>query len=545
VTFVYSQGVQDIRNQYGDHDPLTQSETSFGEVFAASFGTVADEEMSSSSMLNTQGYRDRENTLKDMVDGGFDVRPYQDGTGVIDYDAISLATDGAIKTDLQLFTERRDLLAKRRAYSEDVVARGNGLAQFVGSMTGYMLDPLNVVTLPLGAPASVLRGLSTMAQVGRIAATEAAIGAATELAIQPLVFKHKNEIGSPYEVSDAISAILTTAVGGAALGGVAGGIAGLLRRSANLEVPGGPEVQGARDILNRAADDLEMNPERGLVRETLDDEVSYFSARSTEEITQEVLALRQLDELTTEQRIRLEVAEAVAESRHGRWRSKVDAEIEEAQTRAIEEERVQLLAGTSERLSRGERKQLRAEIDELRKVRGAITEPDIEPARQKGVPARKAKAEAQAKAARIADGQRAEIDQQIEALQTRLGASQRGQEAEADLTRLDHGIYTQRLRDNLARIEQENLSRVDADYMRQIEEARLAQASRAIPEDTYGEAVIEEAFDSFESADLARYESLDDGVVFIDGEMRSAKEYIAEQDEIIDGLEAVRVCALG
>jgi len=189
---------QQQEQMYRPSDELLDNDPTWGETFTASLGFVFDEELSVSSLLNNEMYARRDSAVADLANSGVDLRPYQDPTGKLDYDRIAKdMPDSGVGTNLDLYRERNSLLEMRRNYANDVKARGSGMAQFLGSMTGYMLDPVNVATLPIGASVSVLRGLSTMARVRRVAAIEAGIGAASELAIQPFVFAHKNEIGSP------------------------------------------------------------------------------------------------------------------------------------------------------------------------------------------------------------------------------------------------------------------------------------------------------------------------------------------------------------
>lgn len=306
------------------HDPMVHGATSFGEVFDAAVGQVFDEELSISSALNNEGWEKRRQQVRDLVAEGFDVTPYQDQTGLIDYDRIANETGHGVLTDRELYEQRTTLLAQRRAYSTDVIERGSGMAQFLGSMTGYMLDPVNVATLPLGASASALRGLSTLGRAATVARTEAAIAAATELAIQPLVYAHKNEIGSPYEVQDALAAIATAAIGAGALGGAASGIAGYVRRAANINVPDSPGVRGSREILEKTARTIESNPERMVQVDELRGHAKRFMAMDKEKLSAEIAAMRAAD--VDGDAVALEAAEAVMASRKGRWGANIEAE---------------------------------------------------------------------------------------------------------------------------------------------------------------------------------------------------------------------------
>ena len=202
----------------------------FADTVSASFSFVRDEELSISSSFYNEGYYNRRRDLKNLSDEGFDVDKYIDSAGIIDYDRISTATEGRVKTDLQLYQERNDILRKRREENQDVMARGSGLAQFFGMTAGYMTDPINIATLPIGTIATAGKGMSVLSQALMSARNTAAVAVASEAAIQPLVYKHKQDIDSPYDMDDSIKAIAYAAGGSALLGGALGGISGYLRK---------------------------------------------------------------------------------------------------------------------------------------------------------------------------------------------------------------------------------------------------------------------------------------------------------------------------
>jgi len=205
-----------------------QEDPTFFETMGSAFDFVIDEELSVSSLLNRQGYDDRNEQIFKMTNEGFDLKPYTDVTGEIDYDRISDDT-GLVKNNLELYNERTEILRKRREENQDVVERGNGIAQFIGSMGGYMLDPINVATMGIGV-GTAYKGMSTLSRALMTGRNTAAIAVASESAIQPLVYKHKHDIGSPYEFNDALMAIGTTAIGAGLLGGAMGGVAGYFTR---------------------------------------------------------------------------------------------------------------------------------------------------------------------------------------------------------------------------------------------------------------------------------------------------------------------------
>lgn len=213
-------------------DP-TGPEPTFGETFSASFQFAQDEMLSTSSLFNNQAFFERKKQINRMSDEGFDFRPYENEKGQLDYNRIAQDT-GLIKSDGEVRKERNDMLAERRAYSEDVMDRGGMGATFLGMGTALMFtDPISLATLPIGF-GTAAKGLSVLGHTLRGARNTAAIATATELAIQPLVFNHKHDINSPYEVQDAINVIGITALTAGILGGTIGGVSGYFRRAAEV-----------------------------------------------------------------------------------------------------------------------------------------------------------------------------------------------------------------------------------------------------------------------------------------------------------------------
>lgn len=233
-----------------------REDPTFFETMGSAFGFVIDEELSVSSLLNRQGYDDRNEQIFKMSSEGFDLKPYTDITGEIDYDRISADT-GLIRTNRKLYDERTEILRKRREENQDVIERGNGFAQFLGSMGGYMLDPINVATMGIGV-GTAYKGMSTLSQALMTGRNTAAIALASESAIQPLVYKHKHDINSPYEFNDALVAVGTTAIGAGLLGGAMGGISGYFR---NLS-KNAPEFVGPPKPTDKIDGDVRLTPEQ-------------------------------------------------------------------------------------------------------------------------------------------------------------------------------------------------------------------------------------------------------------------------------------------
>jgi hypothetical protein len=220
-----------------------EEEATFGETFGAAFSLSVDENLSISAALNNEMYARRQQQTRELIDQGLiDRDQYTDRRGRFDYDRA--ATDlrsrfeglgrpgevpDMIKMDAELRTERNEILRLRREESQDVLERGSGLAQLSGTGSALILDPLNVATFGFGATVGAAKGLTTIGRALYVARTELAIAAATETAIQPFVFAHKNDIESPYAIEDALAAIGTAATFGAGLGFVAGGLTGYFR----------------------------------------------------------------------------------------------------------------------------------------------------------------------------------------------------------------------------------------------------------------------------------------------------------------------------
>lgn len=201
-------------------------EPTFGEVFEASVGLVFDEELSISAELNREGWRERERLIKEKLDNGEINRDdYLDHQGNFDHNRVAWHSgDPRIKSDRVLTEERNELLRKRREYATDIIERGSGMAQFLGSANAYMLDPVSISTMFMGGAAVTGARLSKLGSVLNATGRAAAIEAGAELFIQPLVYAHKQDIGSPYSAGDAITNIATAAVGAALFEGVPRGI---------------------------------------------------------------------------------------------------------------------------------------------------------------------------------------------------------------------------------------------------------------------------------------------------------------------------------
>jgi hypothetical protein len=214
-------------------DPLNPT---FGEVVSSGFGSVVDEDLTISRFLNQQFRNERLKRTEDLIrQGAINRERYQDQSGLFDFNRLhrdlrGTDYDGLIDADYQVREKRNEMLKKRREGRDAILAEGSGLAQFIGMGGAYMFaEPVSLLTLPIGTVTAAHKGLTVTATALNTAKNTAALNAASELAIQPFVYAHKEDIESPYSYLDSIAAVTFAATGGAALGGVAGGIAGYFR----------------------------------------------------------------------------------------------------------------------------------------------------------------------------------------------------------------------------------------------------------------------------------------------------------------------------
>ncbi|MDF1690511.1 MAG: hypothetical protein P1U35_12970 [Cycloclasticus sp.] len=315
MAFVSLRDKRSRAQQLVAYEPVETPE--FEEVFDAAVGQVVDEEMSISAYLNMEEFDDRKRKVKQLADDGFDINKYTSITGVIDYDRIARDT-GQVKTDEELFQRRNDLLSRRRQYREEVFERGSGMAQFFGMATGFMLDPINIATLPVATAGVSLKSLGTLGAAMTVAKREAALATASELGIQAFVYQHKHDINSPYSAGDAIANIAMAATGAAVVGGITGGLSGYFGRvrEAALEnadiKPNSPEMM-AYDQLARMEEDIAAARVDMSFYDVADDYAKVMQGEITDFVqakNQTILKLsNQIRELDKEKRLSQLVAE--------------------------------------------------------------------------------------------------------------------------------------------------------------------------------------------------------------------------------------------
>lgn len=296
-----------------DNPPVWDESTmvykeSWADTFDAALGGVIDEDLSASALFREDGFEKRNQALRDS---DIDYRDYSDAYGNVDWDRVRDDTgDARFKRSGELQKEEEKFYADKRAYREGVFANGAGSAQFLGAMTGYMLDPVNVLTMPLAAPVATLRAAHGATQVikalGKVALTEGAIGVGVESAIQIPVSQFKDDIGVDYGVKDALFAIGTAAVGqsilGTAFAGAARGIQGRLAQTTGNKV-------GLNAVLVKLRDDLPDTPEGKALKEQLSTQIDTLNNNPTRKIDRKKVG-KLVDEVMTKTGKELDELEA-------------------------------------------------------------------------------------------------------------------------------------------------------------------------------------------------------------------------------------------
>lgn len=288
MTFVYDKSQRSIMQMMPQPEEL-QPEATFGEVYTAAFRHAVNEEMSISGGLNREGYRQRQREVKRLIDEGqiTNVDDYTDQMGELDYYVLSQSFD-TIKSDEQLAEERNAFLAEERKKNEEVMERGSGVAQFLGYASAFVIDPINLATLPVSTAVTGARSLSWLARGLAVGKREAALSVATELAIQPLVYEHKKNIDSPYSWQDAVSNIGIAAIGSYGLGFATGGLAGYFKAVRQKTEPFVDPIQD--DMALRSLDDLadyvqKTEAMRYMPAKILDDEYGKYISKEYADLT--------------------------------------------------------------------------------------------------------------------------------------------------------------------------------------------------------------------------------------------------------------------
>ena len=382
------------------------------ETFDAAFGFAQDEMLSISGFLNNQGFWDRSNQINQMKADGFDFTPYTNEKGQIDYNNLA-ANTGLIKTDGELRTERNEILGERRAYNQDIMDRGPASSQFLG-MAGAMLftDPINLATLPIGF-GTAAKGLSVLGHTLRGARNTTAVAVASELAIQPLVFTHKHDINSPYEVEDAVKVIAFTAATAGVLGGVIGGIGGYFTRAAEVAAAEAVRFTSIRPLpANVYGKGFSIRP----------NPLQFVSFKPTG------ATARQL------------ATKFVKLTPTGRIDPRYRPTFESVAPEMIAKAKVELTGLAAAKLSRGRVKAIEKEILELSQSRNKLTRANIMRNSTGKIITTQAISAKNKKIRTKRANEAAEIQVKIDKLQAKLKTNEGFARAEADLNKLNQGI---------------------------------------------------------------------------------------------------------
>jgi len=496
-------------------DELRANTSSFGDTFQAQLGVTVDEDLSISTFFNRELEQERMRQVNQLVDDGFSVNRYTNPrTGQIDYNQIAVDNpEFNLQTDDVIREQRNAKLARRREYAEEVIEKGSGFAQFTGAMTGFMLDPINIATMGFGASVAASRSLGAMANAMRVAKAEAGIAVATELAIQPLVYAHKMEIESPYSAEEALATIGFAAVAGGTFGGVIGGLSGYIRSVTKAAddldaVKGDAEV--ANEVLTRYADDLDSAKAAGIIEE-------------------------------------------------------VDPE--QVRTALVNELREELVPIAGNRLTKGERKALQQEINDLEfKLENVDELPEPTLPRKKNESNRAYKARLANEGRKNAQADRAMVELKLGRALERLEADNEAREAFGDLTRLEQGITPARFEERLnKRVFEEQVNR-EIQFMREREtrintynqpsgkaenyvEPEPQQATPQTSSSRQRETLEREGLDKDFDNNVEAYNNLKAGRESADETTKelidTTDELLKDVDEDINDLEQVLRCRLG
>jgi len=246
-------GIFDLVNRTRVDSGIVEAQvpsTTFTDVVGASFEATRDNYNSNStSYLRQKFTQERDDNYKSAV--GRDI--YQDALSLLEdgsQEAIADPRTGTLRRESPEMIKAVDTLleqtkvslpdsasgmwlsgevnerAKSKARSslknlEKVSAGATGFSAFSGGLAGGIgagfTDPINLATLPFGAASSY--------GIIKTALMEAAINAASEVAIQPFVAEWQNEIGNTYGFKQAAENVGMAALFGAGIGGLARGVA--------------------------------------------------------------------------------------------------------------------------------------------------------------------------------------------------------------------------------------------------------------------------------------------------------------------------------
>lgn len=125
-----------------------------------------------------------------------------------------------VPSDFEIMQQMSGEFAQRRHQNLGVASRAGPLANFLGSASGLMADPVVLATMPLGY--GWIEGGSILANAAKGFASEFVIGAASEAVIQSEVYDFKRSIQSPYTKAEAIMNVVAAGTGAGVVRATAG-----------------------------------------------------------------------------------------------------------------------------------------------------------------------------------------------------------------------------------------------------------------------------------------------------------------------------------
>lgn len=506
-------------------------ESSWSETFAASLGQVFDEELSVSRMLNREGFETRNRLIDERIKAGeIDPTPFKTRGGrarLIDYGKIAeRLQDPDIKTDSQLNEERNALLAQRREYAQNVLSTGPGLAQFAGAATGYVLDPVNIATMGVSGPVAGAKAATVIGRALQYGRNAAIISGGTEIGIQALVYGHKQDIGSPYDASDALANIGMAATGALVLGSIQGGISawldGVLKQAD--PVPQTKDVVAAKEYLTRMKRSLENSPPV--------EDVEYKPKLAEKPVRLDLLELKKT---------------------------------------LLQEAREELTPIAGNKLGRGEVKQLTYEKKDIEYKLSQLQEPTTKEvdayieklkAESPKEKARPRKAKARELAAGDYHEEKGALEERLAIIDRQLQSNELANNAASDLARLDQGVMPDKYLRLMDKVISEHQIKSDIQYLQEgvARSEQYAKPSKEpehypVPErpKAAGQTVTDRERDILTrhgiaedyDADMQAFRQLENPMIMDGEDMIDAKSVIDEIDKELDGLDSVLRCAYG
>ena len=535
MPFISTKDNRELSQGLTPYEPIP--EAGFGEVFSAGFGFVADEEMSISMLLNNEGLTQRKRQVKELADAGtVNIDAYTDVLGSVDYDKLSADNEGmGIRTDRELFEEKAEVLRRRREHSKDLFERGSGMAQFLGMASAYALDPVNLATLPIATAATSAKSLTVLGRALTVARNEAGLAIAAELLIQPLVYKHKHDIDSPYSATDALVNLGMAATGASMLGGITGGVSGYfkkVREAAATQVLD-KDALAAMENLVRMEESLQMGRKTTHYSDIADDYAAFKQGE-----VDSIVDLRSKSVADMENRL-------VELQRSGKRTGQEIGEMGGLNREAWESEGIDPVFFTDKSVKGGFGKPV------FRKTGGMTPDDLAEQLWQRGM-------------IRSVDANQAIdfVDRFLREGDEILDADIRGQVdlIENDLMNMrsaDHEILESIYQDAVKR----NIDN-DIDFIREMEskmESSNPPSKRVddytppppkkAPSGTIHErqraALSERGLDADYDADIARFNELENARMVQDGDLVSADDFMKSLDDEIDGINDILRCTLG